>query len=120
VLGICHARSGQRQAALASLEELRRIAKQRYVPAYQFVIIYAELGQTDTAFQWLDKAIEEPSAILMMIKVEPSFRYAPQRSTIRGFHQAHSSALASLNCMMLFGQPRQHCWARLEGNVVVL
>jgi TolB-like protein/Tfp pilus assembly protein PilF len=72
-LARAYARSGQRQAALASLEELRRIAKQRYVPAYQFVIVHAELGQADTAFQWLDKTIEEPSAIIMMIKVEPSF-----------------------------------------------
>jgi len=72
-LARAYARSGQRQAALASLEELRRIAKQRYVPAYQFAIVHAELGQADTAFQWLDRAIEEPSAIMMMIKVEPSF-----------------------------------------------
>ena len=72
-LARAYARSGQRQAALATLEELRRVAKQRYVPAYQFAMVHAELGQADTAFQWLDKAVEEPSSIMMMIKVEPSF-----------------------------------------------
>ena len=72
-LARAYARSGQRQAALAMLKELEQIAKQRYAPAYQFAIIHAELGETDAAFQWLDRAIEEPSAILMMIKVEPIF-----------------------------------------------
>ncbi len=72
-LARAYARSGQRQAALAMLKELEQIAKQRYAPAYQFAIIHAELGEADAAFQWLDRAIEEPSAILMMIKVEPIF-----------------------------------------------
>ncbi len=72
-LARAYARSGQRQAALAMLKELEQIAKQRYAPAYQFAIIHAELGENDAAFQWLDRAIEEPSAILMMIKVEPIF-----------------------------------------------
>jgi tetratricopeptide (TPR) repeat protein len=72
-LARAYARSGQRQAALAILKELEQIANKRYAPAYQFAIIHAELGETDAAFQWLDRAIEEPSAILMLIKVEPVF-----------------------------------------------
>ncbi len=68
-----YARSGQRQAALAGLEELKQIARKKYVPAYQFAFVYAELGEMDTAFQWLNKAIEEPSAMMMLMNVQPEF-----------------------------------------------
>jgi TolB-like protein/DNA-binding winged helix-turn-helix (wHTH) protein/Tfp pilus assembly protein PilF len=61
-LARAYVRSGQRQPALAALQELRQIAKEKYVPAYQFAIVYAELGEANAAFQWLDKAVEEPSA----------------------------------------------------------
>ncbi len=67
------ARSGRRQEALARREELRHLAKQKYVPAYQFAVISAELGEMDAAFQWLEKAFDEPSAVMMLIKVEPIF-----------------------------------------------
>ncbi len=72
-LARAYVRSGQRQLALAALQELRQIAKEKYVPAYQFAIVYAELGEANAAFRWLDKAVEEPSAIIMLIKVDPIF-----------------------------------------------
>ena len=68
-----YARAGRRQAALAALDDLRQTGKRRYVPAYQFAVVHAELGQMDTAFQWLDKALEEPSAMMMLVNVEPTF-----------------------------------------------
>ena len=70
-LGRAYARSGQRQAAWAALNELKQTAQHKYVPAYEFASLYAELGQMDTAFHWLDKAVEERPGTLMAIRVEP-------------------------------------------------
>ena len=53
---------------LASLAE---IDKMRYVPAYNFAILYAGLGDLDQAFDRLEQACKERSGFLPFLKVEP-------------------------------------------------
>ncbi len=64
-----YARSGQREKALELVEQL----KER--DAYRVVIgtIYAALGETDTAFEWLDRGYEIRSQDLMRLKIDPGF-----------------------------------------------
>ena len=42
-------------------------------PAYCLGLIYAQMGEPDNAFQWLDKAYEERQGELYWLKEEPPF-----------------------------------------------
>ena len=50
------------------LDELNGIAKQRYIPPYNFALIYTALGDKDQAFASLEKAYEEHSQELVHLK----------------------------------------------------
>ena len=70
-LGFAYAVAGKQAEAhevLASLEDLDR---ERYVPAYNFAIIYAGLQDFDRAFEWFERARKERSGFLPFLKVEP-------------------------------------------------
>jgi serine/threonine protein kinase/Flp pilus assembly protein TadD len=70
-LGFAYAVAGKRNEAsevLASLEDLDR---ERYVPAYNFAIIYAGLQDFDKSFEWFERARKERSGFLPFLKVEP-------------------------------------------------
>jgi TolB-like protein/DNA-binding winged helix-turn-helix (wHTH) protein/Tfp pilus assembly protein PilF len=67
------ARAGRRQEALATLDELRRIAKPRHPSPFRFAYVHIGLGETDRAFEWLQKAIEARDWQMGMLKVEPAF-----------------------------------------------
>jgi len=43
----------------------------RYVPAYFFAKIFIGLGETDNAFDYLNKALEERYGLLAYMNVEP-------------------------------------------------
>ncbi|HKO21616.1 MAG TPA: hypothetical protein VJX91_03115 [Candidatus Eisenbacteria bacterium] len=96
---------GSREATLAWYEPIRRalrsggseafyrqLLKQRlarsrkvYVPALKFVIVYAALGQRDSAFVWLDRAAEAREPDILRLKVEPSYdslRVDPRYATL--------------------------------------
>lgn len=71
-----YARSGKKKEALAAIQELRQMAQERggYMAPHYFAMAYAELGQMDLAFRWLDKAIdEERSPFMMLLNVTPEF-----------------------------------------------
>ena len=67
-LAYAYAVSGKKDEAQRMLDELKRIAKQRYIPPYNFALICAALGDKDQAFEWLEKAYEEHSQQLALIK----------------------------------------------------
>jgi serine/threonine-protein kinase len=67
------ARAGERREAVRLGAQLRSLAAQKYVPAYQFAIIYAGLNNADEALRWLEKAYQERSDFLVCLKVEPLF-----------------------------------------------
>jgi len=72
-LGQVFAASGKRQEALKMLNQLKAIARQRYVPAYGFAIIYAAIGEPDQAFQWLEKLYQDRAFDIAFLKVDPFF-----------------------------------------------
>ena len=72
-LGHAYALSGKPDEARKILKELAARAKQRYVPAYQVALVYAGLGDKDTAFAFLDKAFDERSTLLTYLKMDPRF-----------------------------------------------
>jgi serine/threonine protein kinase/Tfp pilus assembly protein PilF len=71
-IGYAYAVSGQRENALNVLEEYKRLraAKQRYISPYKIAAIYTGLGETDQAIEWLEKAYEERSILLLYLNIE--------------------------------------------------
>jgi serine/threonine protein kinase/Flp pilus assembly protein TadD len=70
-LGFAYAVAGKKREALEVLASLEDLDKERYVPAYNFAIIHAGLGDFDKSFEWFDKARRERSGFLPFLKVEP-------------------------------------------------
>jgi Flp pilus assembly protein TadD len=71
LLAHAYAVSGKRDEALRSLGELKEIANQRYVPAYNFAIVYAGLRENDEAFRWLEKSYEDRTSRMTILQVDP-------------------------------------------------
>src|SRR5262249_31490815 len=59
VLGNAYARSGHRTEALKILEQLKALAKQRYVSAYSFVVVNVGLGDKEEALRWLEQSYQD-------------------------------------------------------------
>jgi TolB-like protein/tetratricopeptide (TPR) repeat protein len=70
-LGSSYAVAGKREEAIQILKRLHEFSKHRYVSAHSFALIHVGLKETDEAFQWLEKAYQERSAILAWAKVDP-------------------------------------------------
>lgn len=65
--------SGRRPAALAELDRLLKLSKQRYVAAYDFALIYAALGDTENTFAWLERAMQDRSTMISFLAQDPMF-----------------------------------------------
>jgi tetratricopeptide (TPR) repeat protein len=72
VQGYIYARAGRRSEAQKIAEQLIQYSKQRYVPAVVIAQIYAGLGETDLALEWLEKAYQQRDPQMFRIKVAPS------------------------------------------------
>jgi TolB-like protein/DNA-binding winged helix-turn-helix (wHTH) protein/tetratricopeptide (TPR) repeat protein len=73
VLIRAYAHAGRRADALRALEELKRRQKTGYVPTAAFVNAYLGLDDKEQAFAWLERAYQEKSTILQLLKVHPFF-----------------------------------------------
>jgi TolB-like protein/DNA-binding winged helix-turn-helix (wHTH) protein/Flp pilus assembly protein TadD len=71
-------RAGEAREVLRTLETM---SSQRFVPPYAFALVYAGLGEPDTAFYWLEKAYEGRDVHLMFLTVDP--KWDPYRSDPR-------------------------------------
>ncbi len=80
-LGHAYAIAGQDVEARGTLDLLEGEATTRHVSAYHVAAIYAALGDTDEAFEWLESAYEERSPWIGYMAVDP--RLAPLRSDPR-------------------------------------
>ena len=69
-LGHAYAVSGNTVKAREVLNELKALAKQRYVSPYDLALIHTGLGEEDEALDWLEKAYEERSVELALLKVD--------------------------------------------------
>jgi tetratricopeptide (TPR) repeat protein len=54
-----YAQQGRRDRALAILQRLDSLSRTEYVTAYAVALVHAALGQRDSAFAWLDRAVAE-------------------------------------------------------------
>ena len=59
---------GKMEEARKVLDEHLRLSEQRYVSPYRIAHMYADLGETDPCFEWLERAFEERDMWVSMIK----------------------------------------------------
>ncbi len=84
VLVRAYAHAGRREEALRLVDELKRTQQKGYVPAATFVNAYLGLGDNEQALAWLERAYQEQSNILQLIKVFPYFDPSARRPTFCG------------------------------------
>ena len=65
---------GRRAEALEMLGRLEEEAEVRYVPPVQFAILHAGLGNTDTAFAWLEESYRRRDVTLGWRVYTPGLR----------------------------------------------
>jgi|SRR5271169_491103 len=83
-LGDVYARWGKKEAALEVIEELKKMAEQRYVPPNMIALIYARLGQNEKALSYLEKATKEDGPPLSdsgfdSLRTDPRFKVLEAR-----------------------------------------
>lgn len=71
--GYTCAASGRRAEAEQALRDLQAIAKQDYVPPYNFALIHEGLGNRDEALRWLERAYKERDVRLVFLGTEPKW-----------------------------------------------
>jgi tetratricopeptide (TPR) repeat protein len=67
-----YSRSGYKASITREIEMTKQLVKRRYVDPVDFAYSYAELGDKEQAFAWLEKAFAEKSGGLETIKVVPA------------------------------------------------
>ena len=70
-LAHAYARSGNKPEAEKLLVELQAKSKKEYVSPYYFAIVYAGLGNNESAMRYLDQAFLDRSNGLVFLQVEP-------------------------------------------------
>jgi tetratricopeptide (TPR) repeat protein len=73
MLATAYAHAGRRTEALRLLGELKRRRQTAYVPAGAFISTCLALGDYEQAFAWLERAYQEQSNLLQVLKVDPFF-----------------------------------------------
>ncbi len=71
VCGCIFALTGHREEARQTVEELRGLGRQRYVPSLSLAFVSAALGKRDVAMAWLQRAFDEQDSLLVWLRVEP-------------------------------------------------
>ena len=72
-LGHAYAVSGRNDGAESALEGLKQRSTDHYVSPFDIAVIYAGLGAKGATMEWLEKAYEDHSTWLFLIKVDPRF-----------------------------------------------
>jgi DNA-binding winged helix-turn-helix (wHTH) protein/TolB-like protein/Flp pilus assembly protein TadD len=70
-LGVGYALAGDRAAAEATLDELKKLRAESYASALDFADIHVALGDRERAFRWIDQAASERAFHLIYLKVWP-------------------------------------------------
>ncbi len=71
MLAHTHAIAGERAKALFYLDALQVEAKNRYVSPYDIAVVHAGLGETKSAIEHLRLALEDRSAWMVFLNVDP-------------------------------------------------
>ena len=78
-LGYVYGQAGEKAKALGILKELTILSKQGYVPPVDFAVVYAGLGDADSTFHWLEKAVQvRETRIELASMYYDSFRSDPR------------------------------------------
>ena len=77
-LGEAYAMAGRIDDAREVLRNLHALAQERHVSPYHFAYVYAGLGESDAAIDWLEKAYDQRAGAIYGIK--GSFLFAGLRS----------------------------------------
>lgn len=80
-VGYVYAQQGQRDRARDVLRQLDSLSRTQYVTSYAVALVHVALGQTDSAFVWLNKAVDERTHWLLWLNREK--RFDPIRSDPR-------------------------------------
>jgi tetratricopeptide (TPR) repeat protein len=70
-LGQARAANRDRREALRIARELERLRGDKGLFAYEIGVIHATLGEMDTAFTWLNRAVHERSGWMAYLQVDP-------------------------------------------------
>jgi eukaryotic-like serine/threonine-protein kinase len=73
VMGYAYAASGDISSARALLDEIQEMSRKHYVSPYSLARLHVGLGESDQAFENLEKAFEQRQGILCYLRVEPAF-----------------------------------------------
>jgi eukaryotic-like serine/threonine-protein kinase len=73
-LGNVYAQEGRRTDALAVLRRLDSLSRTQYVTSFAVAVVHAGLRQPDSAFAWLDRAVQERSHWLVWLNRDPRWR----------------------------------------------
>jgi len=80
-LGYAYGAAGDRDRALATIEELKKKSVHGYVPPFNLAIVYLGLGDLDRGMDLLEQASADDSQWMMYLKIDRVF--APLRSNPR-------------------------------------
>jgi tetratricopeptide (TPR) repeat protein len=72
-LGFAHAKAGNREEALKALDEIHQMSTQEYVSPYYIALVHIGLGNTEEAFIWLEKALEDRVSMMVELRTDPKF-----------------------------------------------
>ena len=72
-IGEDYRKSGYSGVLQGSLEGLKEVSKERYVPPYHVAQIYARLADKKQTLAWLEQAFSERDSQVTYMKVEPAF-----------------------------------------------
>jgi eukaryotic-like serine/threonine-protein kinase len=79
-LGHAYGMAGDRGSAEGMLDELKELARRRYVPAYDLAIVKLGLSKLDEALKFLEASFEERSSWLIHLNVDPRLDPLRERS----------------------------------------
>jgi len=80
-LGNLYGLEGRRAEAMGELRLLDSLSKTQYVTSYAVALIHTALGQPDSAFAWLDRAVQERTHWLVWLNRD--LRWKPLRADPR-------------------------------------
>jgi len=64
---------GKVTEARAALDEMLKLSTERYVPPYNFALVYNALGEHEKALDYLEKGFAERDVRMVFLKVEPKW-----------------------------------------------
>jgi len=70
-LGIIYALSGKENKARQVLDKLDELSGEKYVSPFAVALVHAGLGESDNAFEWLEKACESRDHWVETLRVHP-------------------------------------------------